>query len=58
MLLTEFWKKELLNEFGSAEEFKALWDRYKNLKHNFYIIDLVNEPQKLFAEISLRLSYL
>lgn len=49
---TEFWKKELKMEFGSAEEFQELWNRYRKLKHNFYVIDIVNEPEKLFAEIN------
>jgi hypothetical protein len=49
---SEFWKKELDKEFGSAEAFKQLWDRYSKLQHNFFIIDLVNEPEKLIAEIN------
>ena len=48
---TEFWCKEIKNEFGTVDEFKKLWDRYRKLKHNFYVIDLVNEPQKLFDKI-------
>lgn len=48
----EFWKQEIQKEFGSEEEFKELWDRYSNLKHNFFVIDLVNEPEKLFNEIN------
>lgn len=48
---SEFWQKELDKEFGSADAFKELWDRYRKLKHNFFVIDLVNEPEKLFAEI-------
>jgi len=47
----EFWDRELDKEFGSAEAFKELWDRYRKLKHNFFVIDIVNEPEKLFAEI-------
>jgi hypothetical protein len=43
--------KEIEKEFGSPEEFKELWDRYRKLKHNFHIIDIVTEPAKLFAEI-------
>lgn len=48
---SEFWKKELDKEFGSAEDFKELWDRYRKLKHNFFVIDIVNDPEKLFDEI-------
>lgn len=49
---TEFWNREIDKEFGSAEAFKELWDRYRKLKHNFFIIDLVNEPEKLINEIN------
>ena len=52
---SEFWKKEIEMEFGSAEEFQTLWNRYRKLKHNFYVIDIVNEPEKLFAEINNQL---
>jgi hypothetical protein len=45
---SEFWKKEVEMEFGSYEEFKELWDRYRKLKHHYHIIDIVNEPEKLF----------
>jgi hypothetical protein len=48
----EFWLNEIKKEFGSAEQFKDLWDRYRVLKHNFFVIDLVNEPEKLIAEIN------
>ena len=48
----EFWKQEIQKEFGSEEAFKELWDRYSKLKHNFFVIDLVNEPKKLFNEIN------
>lgn len=47
----EFWKKEIEKEFNSPEEFKELWDRYRKLPHNFYIIDVVTEPEKLFTII-------
>lgn len=48
----EFWKQEIQKEFGSEETFKELWDRYSKLKHNFFVIDLVNEPEKLFKEMN------
>jgi hypothetical protein len=48
----EFWLSEIKKEFGSAEQFKELWDRYRKLKHNYFIIDIVNEPEKLFEEIN------
>lgn len=48
----EFWKQEIQKEFGSEEAFKELWDRYSKLKHNFFVIDLVNEPKKLIDEIN------
>jgi hypothetical protein len=48
----EFWEQEIKKEFGTKEAFKELWDRYRLLKHNFIVVDLVNEPEKLFAEIS------
>ena len=49
---SEFWKKEIEKEFESKEKFKELWDRYRKLKHNFFVIDLVNEPEKLISEIN------
>lgn len=49
---SEFWRLELQNEFGSREEFKELWDRYRKLEHHFHIIDIVNEPEKLFSIIN------
>lgn len=48
----EFWKQEIEKEFGSEETFKELWDRYSKLTHNFFVIDLVNEPKKLIDEIN------
>ncbi len=47
----EFWEQEIKKEFGTKEKFKELWDRYSKLKHNFLIIDIVTEPEKLFQEI-------
>lgn len=44
----EFWDLEINNEFGSVEKFKELWDRYRQLKHFFHVIDIVNDPGKLF----------
>jgi hypothetical protein len=49
---SEFWNKEVEKEFESAEKFKELWDRYRKLEHNFFVIDLVNEPEKLIAEMN------
>lgn len=49
---TEFWEQEIKKEFGSKQEFKELWDRYSKLEHHFHVIDIVNEPQKLFNEIN------
>lgn len=43
----QFWELEL-KEFGSEEEFKILWDRYRECKHSYHQIDIVNEPHKLF----------
>ena len=48
----EFWDKEIKMEFMSPNNFKEIWDRYRKLKHNFFIIDIVNEPEKLFDEIN------
>lgn len=44
----EFWNLEIKKEFNSKEDFKELWDRYSKLEHHFHIIDIVNEPEKLF----------
>ena len=49
---TEFWELEITKEFISKEEFKSLWDRYKLLKHEFHVIDIVNQPEKLFDVIN------
>ena len=43
----KYWKMEL-EEFDGAEKFKELWDKYKELDHHFHLIDIVNEPEKLF----------
>lgn len=48
----EFWRKELENEFGSDDDFKQLWDRYRKLKHEYHIIDIVNKPEPLFDLIN------
>ena len=48
----EFWEQEIQKEFGTKEAFKELWDRYQQLEHKFIVVDLVNEPQKLFTEIN------
>ena len=46
-----YWQQEVA-EHGGREAFKTLWDMYKNLKHEFHIIDIVNNPQLLFEKIS------
>jgi len=48
----QFWDQEIEKEFGSIDNFKNLWNNYSKLKHNFFVIDIVNEPEKLFIEIS------
>lgn len=48
----EFWEQEIKKEFGTKEAFKELWDRYKLLEHKFIVVDLINEPEKLFAEVN------
>ena len=48
----KFWNQEIEKEFGTAEAFKKLWDKYSKLEHNFFVIDLVNEPEKLIKEIN------
>ena len=48
----EFWRLELTKEFGSADQFKELWDRYRKLEHHFHVIDIVSEPEKLFNIIN------
>ena len=47
----EFWEQEV-SEHGGPQEFKKLWDRYRKLKHEFYVIDIVNESEKLFEKIN------
>lgn len=47
----KFWEQELKDQ-GGRDKFKNLWDRYKELKHHFHKIDIVNEPTKLFDIIS------
>ena len=48
----EFWKLEISKEFNSEEEFRLLWNRYRQLEHHFHVIDIVNEPEKLFDVIN------
>ena len=48
----EFWKLEITNEFGSDDQFQELWNRYRKLEHQYHCIDIVNEPEKLFALIN------
>lgn len=49
----KFWRNEIEKEFNNSEqEFYELWQRYSKLKHNFYVIDIVNEPERLFELIN------
>lgn len=48
---TKYWQQEL-KDFGGSLAFQRLWDRYKNLKHEFHVIDIVNESEKLFNLIN------
>lgn len=45
---SEFWNLEIEKEFIDEAHFKELWNRYRLLKHEFHVIDIVNEPEKLF----------
>jgi hypothetical protein len=47
----QFWEQEL-KEFGGSLAFQRLWDRYKKLKHEFYVIDIVSDPNQLFDKIN------
>ena len=47
----QFWEQEL-KEFGGSFRFQSLWDRYRKLKHEFYVIDIVNNPEQLFDKIN------
>jgi hypothetical protein len=49
---SKLWKMELDLEFENSDKFKILWDRYKKLNHRFHVIDIVNEPTKLFEIIN------
>lgn len=48
---SEFWQYELY-DFNGREAFKELWDSYSQLEHYFFIIDIVNNPEKLFDELN------
>lgn len=46
----EFWEQEL-KDFGGSLAFQRLWSRYKELKHEFHVIDIVQDSDKLFDVI-------
>ena len=48
----KFWRKEIINEFVSEQDFKELWDRYRVLKHEYHVIDIVTQPTDLFDLIN------
>jgi len=43
----QFWEQEL-KEFGGNLAFQRLWSRYRDLKHEFHVIDIVQDSDKLF----------
>jgi len=47
----EFWQQEV-SEHGGSLAFQRLWERYRNLKHQFHVIDIVNQPELLFDKIN------
>tara|TARA_E500000178_G_scaffold338245_1_gene378331 strand:+ start:3096 stop:4565 length:1470 start_codon:yes stop_codon:yes gene_type:complete len=47
----KFWEQEV-KEHGGREAFKELWDRYRQLKHTFNVVDLVTQPNQLFELIN------
>ena len=47
----KFWEQEL-KEFGGSLRFQSLWDRYRKLKHEFHVIDIVNDSDKLFEQVN------
>lgn len=47
----QFWDQEL-KDFGGEAVFRKLWNRYKSLKHEFYVIDIVSNPYQLFDKIN------
>lgn len=50
----KFWLSEIDKEFnGSEEEFYNLWQKYRKLEHHFHVIDIVNEPEKLFDIVNM-----
>lgn len=48
----EFWDMEINNEFNSQDDFKKLWNEYRELEHHYHVIDIVSEPKKLFDLIN------
>jgi len=47
----QFWEQEM-KEHGGSLAFQRLWSRYKELKHEFHLVDIVNEPNLLFDQIN------
>lgn len=46
-----FWQYEL-EKWGGADAFKAHWDRYKTLNHQYLHCNLLADKQKLFNEVA------
>jgi hypothetical protein len=41
-----------MHEHGGSFAFQRLWERYRNLRHEFHVIDIVNDNDKLFKKIN------
>jgi len=47
----KFWEQEL-KDFGGSLAFQRLWSRYRDLKHEFHVVDLIYDNTKLFDVIN------
>lgn len=47
----QFWDQEVA-EHGGSLAFQRLWARYRELKHEFHVIDIVQDSDKLFEVIN------
>lgn len=49
--MDRFWQREL-DRWGGADGLAEHWTRYRNLPHEFVRVDILNEPERLFEQIS------